>query len=110
MSAFDCFEEKEKQGRYSLVSNVDIQVLHVTANQTIIESRSNINRTESSNFTEITWLDYCSIWFGNLTAIVRLSSIKFDNQGFFKHFFTTVIWWQKLNFKLSFQIQFCEEK
>ena len=33
MSALYCFEEKEKQGRYSLVSNVDIQVLRVTASQ-----------------------------------------------------------------------------
>ena len=32
------------------------------------------------------------------------------NSVFFKHFFTTVIRWQKLNFKLSFHIQFCEEK
>ena len=31
MSALYCFEEREKQGRYSLVSNVDIRVLRVTA-------------------------------------------------------------------------------
>ena len=30
MSALYCFEKKEKQGRYSLVSNVDIRVLRVT--------------------------------------------------------------------------------
>ena len=34
MSALYCFEEKEKQGRYSLVSNVDIRVLRVTDNIT----------------------------------------------------------------------------
>ena len=68
MSALYCFEEKEKQGRYSLVSNVDIRVLRVTARVQIFLAEPNLSIPVTGNALSVHQFEYCgcvlSVHFG----------------------------------------------